>query len=646
MNGSVVTKKKFNPATTTKTVPEPRDKQTIESLDVPHIETTHAQAAEEVISLFRSTALQRRLAQLGQLDLQLREQGVSAGVDQKPWSLLYKALTDSIGADPRTFQLIYPFTSWNWATQQVGFISAAQYNFCAAVPQWSAVGNYNSSGDMFNQAYQEFLNVIVASTDDPQLRVQIQQAADKLTQATNDYNTVYQQAVSVYNDSVQNNDPPFDKWLGSPAGKSWQIQITSKGTTADQAQKNYDNLVDQANTPGLSDAQTQLKNMDFYSKLNDPGLSSFPKVPNWSVSDNPSSWVDRIKAGQGPAGATMGFTNRESSYDYSNTWAGGSFSIKQLFWQVNAGGQWQSVTEFETDQELEVSIEFDAIDQIQIQPSAWYNGSFVRSKGNGPFKKGYSAYGGDGNQAIFGEKGFIGLLKTSMYVGYKPTFTIKTSKSSFNSFLTKFKTSVGLRIGPFTFEASGGMEKSGWTYSSQGQTFTGTSTSDTPLILGVNISELPTASHNLFLASTESQAQKGVCYRFSGREGDILARGVTEDECSSLGGESWAPLGALMAAPAIVTRDVHDVRLLPLHGDPILTHGIGHMDFNGPNLLLLRCGIFAQNKPLPRVGTEYVVTGEFDDHPMPFRFTVRCTVAGRPESRFVPAVSNMEEEQE
>lgn len=649
MNGTSVAKKKIHSSTSTKAVPELNDRNVLEPKAVSrtepiHAEPTHLEQAEETVSLFRTNAFQRRLAQLGQLDLQIRDQGLAASYDQKPWSLLYKALTDSIGADPKTFQLIYPFTSWNWVTQQVGFSGAAQYNFCAAVPQWSAVGNYNSSGDMFNQAFQEFLNVIVASTDDPQLRVQISQAADKLTLATNDYTTVYNQAVSAYNDSVANNDPPFDKWLGTPPGKGWQTQIIAKGTTVDQAQKNYNNLVDQANTPGLADAQNQFKNQDFYSKLTDPGLSSFPKVPNWSASDNPSSWVDRIKAGQGPAGATMGFTNRDASYDYSNTWAGGSISIKQVFWQVNVSGQWQSVTEFESDQELEVSIEFEAIDQIQIQPSPWYNGSFVRSKANGPFKKGYSAYGGDGNQAVFGEKGFVGLLKTGMFVGYKPTFTIKTSQSSFSSFLNKFKTSTGVRIGPFTFEASGGMEKAGWTYSSQGQTFTGTSTSETPLILGVTISELPQVNANLFLARSEPQARKGVCYRFAGREGDILARGVSEDECSSLGGESWAPIGVL--APTIVTRDVHDVRVLPLHGDPVLTSGIGHMDFNGPNLALVRCGIFAQAKPLPRVGTEYVITGEYDDHPMPFRYTVRCTVAARPVSRFVPAVSGLEEEQQ
>lgn len=641
MNGSVATKRRLQ-TSSGKTAPETREKPVLERT----ARATEAvpESAEQVVSLFRASALQRRMAQLGWLDLQIRDQALAVSYDQKPWSLLYKALIDNIGADPKTFQLIYPFTPWNWATQQVGFISSAQYNFCAAIPQWSAVGNYNSSGDLVNQAYQEFLNVIVPSTDDPDLRVRIQEAADNLTRATNEYTTAYQQAVSVYNDTVSNNDPPFEKWLGTPAGKGWQTQIAAKEITMDQFQKNYNNLVDQCNTPGLPEAQTQFKNQDFYSKLNDPGLSTFPKVPNWSVPDNPSAWVDRVKTGRGPAGATMGFTNRDSSYDYSNTWAGGSLSIKQLFWQVNVNGQWQSITEFESDRELEVSIEFEAIDQIQIQPSDWYNGSFIRSKANGPFKKGYSAYGGDGTQAIFGEKGFIGLLKTHMFIGYKPTFTIRTSQSTFNSFLTKFKSTTGVRIGPFNFEASGGIEKSGWNYSSQGQTFTGTSTSDTPLIIGVTISELPQGSSGLFLARSEPQARKGICYRFSGREGDILARGVTEEECGSLGGESWEPMGAL--GSALVTRDIHDVRVVPLHGDPVLTDGIGHIDFNGPSPTLLRCGIFAQNKPVPKVGTEYVVSGEFDDPPMPFQYTMRCTVAARPESRFVPAVRDIHSQHE
>lgn len=303
----------------------------------------------------------------------------------------------------------------------------------------------------------------------------------------------------------------------------------------EQAQKNYDALVDQANTPGLTDAQEQVKNQDFYAKLNDPGLATFPKVPNWSVSQNAQQWVDRVKAGQGPAGATMGFANRDASYDYSQTWAQGSLSIKQFFWEVKVNGRWERVEEFESDNELEVSVEFEALDLIQIQPSDWYNGSFVRSTANGPFKRGYSAYGGDGTQAVFGEKGFMGLLKTGMYVGYKPTFNIRTSQSTFTRFLEKFEVAGGLRIGPFTFKASGGSEKSGWTASQQGQTFTGTSTSETPMIIGISIAELPNGE----AVTLATEERRGTCYRFSGCEGDVLAENVIEADCYNRGGESW-----------------------------------------------------------------------------------------------------------
>ena len=496
----------------------------------------------DAISLFKTQAPERRFLHNGRLEQRMKDLGAPSNYDQKPWGLLYKVLIDSLGTSPQNFQMIYPFTPWNWSTEVVGSIGSAQYDFCSTIPQWSAVGSYTSSGDRFNQAYQEFLNVIVAATDDPQLRIKIQEAYNVSTQASNDYITVQNQVTEAYHEdpNVVDNQPPFSKWLGSPAGKGWQSQMTRAETKMNQAQKNYDALVYQANTPGLSNAQAQFKNEDFYAKLNDPGLKEFPKVPNWSVSQNAQQWVDRVKAGQGPASAEMGFSNRDASYDYSQTWAKGSLSIKQFFWYVQVNGTWERVEEFESDNELNVSVQFEALDLIQIQPSDWYNSSFVRSKANGPFTRGYSADGGDGTQAVFGEKGFIGLLKTGMYVGYKPTFTITTSQSTFESFQEKFTAATGLRIGPFTFTASGGSEKSSWTASESGKSFTGTSTSETPMIIGISIAELPNQKAS-DASLNSSEKPRGICYRFSGFDGDVLAENIIEEHCTQIGGESWEP---------------------------------------------------------------------------------------------------------
>ena len=71
-------------------------------------------------------------------------------VNDSAWSVLYGALVQQLGLNPQTFQLIYPMTSWNWPTNNAGYTNAAQYDFCATIPQWSAVGAYVSSGATFD----------------------------------------------------------------------------------------------------------------------------------------------------------------------------------------------------------------------------------------------------------------------------------------------------------------------------------------------------------------------------------------------------------------------------------------------------------------------------------------------------------------
>lgn len=97
------------------------------------------------------------------------------------------------------------------------------------------------------------------------------------------------------------------------------------------------------------------------------------------------------------------------------------------------------------------------------------------------------------------------------------------------------------------------------------------------------------------------------------------------------------PTGQVGAPPVQVSRDVHDVTVLPLHGDAMLGgQGIGRVDFAGTEVTQLRCGIFAQGQPLPTVGQQYRVSGTYDDTQLPFTHTLQCTQAGRPASYFGP----------
>jgi hypothetical protein len=50
--------------------------------------------------------------------------------------------------------------------------------------------------------------------------------------------------------------------------------------------------------------------------------------------------------------------------------------------------------------------------------------------------------------------------------------------------------------GPFGFDARGGSTPSGWGVSKEGLSFSGSSTSDEPLIFGITVERVPNASAN------------------------------------------------------------------------------------------------------------------------------------------------------
>ncbi|WP_156176034.1 hypothetical protein [Hymenobacter terrenus] len=83
-------------------------------------------------------------------------------------------------------------------------------------------------------------------------------------------------------------------------------------------------------------------------------------------------------------------------------------------------------------------------------------------------------------------------------------------------------------------------------------------------------------------------------------------------------------------------RNIHDVNIVDLYGDGFLNHhGIGSavVDATG-TITSITCGIFAQIKPIPKVGTEYSISGIYDDNNLPFQVNLRCTTAARPASIF------------
>lgn len=408
--------------------------------------------------------------------------------NDKAWNLLYGAMIDGLGISPANFQLIYPFTTWDWPVAPTGYTTAAQWDFCSAVPQFSATGEYTSAGTSFNDSYGSMLNVVSAATTDPKLQAAIDQQRNMLQLATNNYDTIYKQAVDAYTtETGGSNTPPFTEWLGSFGGKSWAAQLDSAYKNIQSQQSVYNQLMSEVTTPGLKDAQDRLANKDYYTKLQDPTLPGFPPYPGFSLSMDSTTWLSKVQSGTGGSSGTIGFSNSQSEYDYKKTWAGGSASVSKLFWSVNVGGSWERVDEFGSDNSLQVTVSFQAWDQIQINAARWYNGAFVNAVKNGPFVRGYSPYGSASETAVWGPNGIMSVQKVGMLVCYKPSFSISVSNSSFKSFSEKWQVSTGLRIGPFNFSGGGGSSSSGWKADSATNTFTGTSTAETALIMGTMI---------------------------------------------------------------------------------------------------------------------------------------------------------------
>jgi hypothetical protein len=409
-------------------------------------------------------------------------------VNDKAWNHLYGAIIDGLGVLPSNFQLIYPFTTWDWPITPVGFTSAAQWDFCSTVPQFSATGAYTSAGTAFNDSYGAMLNVVKAATTDPQLEADILQARNMLQLATNNYDTIYAQSKLAYvSETGGSNIPPYTEWLGSFSGRSWAVQLESAFLNVQSAQGVYNQLLSETTTPGLKDAQARASNKDFYTKLQDPTLSNFPAVPGYSLGMDATTWLNKVKAGTGGSSGEISFSNSQQEYDYKKTWAGGSASVGNFFWSVNVGGSWERINEFASDSSLKVTVKFKAWDQISIQAGRWYNGAFVTGIAEGPFIRGYSPYGGGGDKAVWGEDGIMSVQKVGMVVCYKPSFDISVSESTFNSFSEKWNVSAGVRIGPFSFSGGGGSSSSGWKADKATKTFSGTTTAETALIMGTNI---------------------------------------------------------------------------------------------------------------------------------------------------------------
>jgi len=92
---------------------------------------------------------------------------------------------------------------------------------------------------------------------------------------------------------------------------------------------------------------------------------------------------------------------------------------------------------------------------------------------------------------MFGEGGVVPAFKTGMLVCYQPTITVSVSQSTYQSFNQQWSAAGGVQVGPFQIGGSGGGATLNWTQTGSSMSMNVASTSNVPLIFGVNLAVQP-----------------------------------------------------------------------------------------------------------------------------------------------------------
>src|SRR6476620_5491045 len=107
--------------------------------------------------------------------------------DEQLFGQTYQQILSSVlGGSRDNFQLIYPYLDWWWPTAPSGQIAAPALSLLNAVPQWSAVGQYDPSGATLLNAYQQVLQH-VNPTVPPDQQQAVTNAHNALIGAQNQY---------------------------------------------------------------------------------------------------------------------------------------------------------------------------------------------------------------------------------------------------------------------------------------------------------------------------------------------------------------------------------------------------------------------------------------------------------------------------
>jgi hypothetical protein len=407
--------------------------------------------------------------------------------DETLFGQTYLQVLSNVLGGKGNFQLIYPYQDWWWPTAPAGQIAPQALQLVNAVPQWSAVGQFDPSGATLLSSYQQVLQH-VNPTIPPDQQAAVTNAHNALIAAQNQEQkdtTARNQAWAV----AKANQPPDAGalvWADWVTSSGWAATLIADGLEIAKQQATYALAFGQQN-PELQSALAAASPPASPTTITpgwttvDQGDGQLVSAPDFSVGSG-QDWVNLLSQGGGNK-VNISVGQGASSFDFSKSWAGGNASTGGFFWGIEGGGAWQKWDIDQQDQSVSANITLTTT-VVPVGVGNWYNGSFLKTlEGNSQWFKPWTSTGG--TSPIFGQNGLLPLQIVSLVAGYQPSYEITMQASTYQQHFEHYEASGGIRIGPFRFGGSGGHETNTIKRTDSATTFAGQSTATYPFLMGV-----------------------------------------------------------------------------------------------------------------------------------------------------------------
>lgn len=427
--------------------------------------------------------------------------------NQNLFSQTYSEIVKNIiGDGASNFQMLNNPMSFNWPVAAIGQIAPQAYQLMSMAPVYSPVSDFTGVGTstLFDN-YRMVLSHVGYSMSN-ELKAQVQKLSDQATTAQNAMNKAEADMNTAYNTAKQNGGamfaaryPAITDWANGP-GKSYDETIAVASNQADKINQQIIALTN-ANYP--TDLQDAIKLMtkpagspsggnvpDGWAIVPD-GAGVLRWQPSFTISTTSQDW--RAQLTNGTIGQkTISLSASKSDSSINQSWAGASVSYGTPFWGFYASSSWKETNITENDDSVAVEVTLQSATTVPITPGAWYNGGFLKqlaiagNDGSGyQILDPYKATGTD--HALFGQDGLCSTMVTGLVVAYKPSFSVTMASSTYKEHQMDIEAAAGFRIGPFSFGGEGGHFEKDVNTTGNTTTFTGGSTSDDPVILGVTV---------------------------------------------------------------------------------------------------------------------------------------------------------------